>query len=173
MQENIQKLFDRMCDPKESEAYFFADKLGGVADDEAKDKLLELVKGDNWELAYLACRSLSRTKFQEEALDVIFDTIFDKKNKSVQGAFVQILDTYDLSNRFVDVFKVYLFGNYKASTLAKVYLDEVEFDITPRTIRRAEKHWNHYLHNPEDEGSVDVKKSEIEPMLQEMRELFS
>jgi hypothetical protein len=173
MQEEIQKLFDRMCDPKESDAYYFADKLGGVADEEAKSKLIDLVKGDNWELAYLACRSLSKTKFQEEALDVIFETIFDKKNKSVQGAFVQILDAFDLSDRFVDVFKVYLFGNYKASTLAKVYLDEVEFDVTPRTIRKAEKHWNHYLHNPEDEGSVDVKKSEVELMLQEMKELFS
>jgi hypothetical protein len=173
MQEAIQKVFDRMCDPKEAEAYFFADKLGGLVDEEAKDKLIELIGGDHWELAYLACRALSKTKFQEEALDVIFETIFDKKNKSVQGAFVQILEEYDLSDRFVDVFKVFLFGNYKASTLAKVYLDEVEFDITPRTIRKAEKHWNHYLHNPEDEGSVEVKKSEVEPMLQEMRELFS
>ncbi|GAA0877053.1 hypothetical protein GCM10009119_00210 [Algoriphagus jejuensis] len=172
MQENIQTLFDRMCDPKESEAYFFADKLGGVADEEAKDKLVQLVKGDAWEVAYLACRALSKTKFQEESLDVIFETIFDKKNKSVQGAFTQILEEFDLSHRFVDVFKVYLFGNYKASTLAKVYLDEVEFDITPRTIRKAEKHWNHYLHNPEDEGSVELKKSEVEPMLKEMKELF-
>lgn len=162
-----------MCDPKESEAYYFADKLGSVANEEAKDKLIEVVKGDNWELAYLACRALSKTMFQEEALDVIFDAIFDKKNKSVQGAFVQILEDFDLSDRFVDVFKVFLFGNYKASTLAKVYLNEVEFDITPRTIRKAEKHWNHYLHNPEDEGSVELKKSEVEPILHEMRELFS
>ena len=173
MQEDIQKLFDRMCDPKESDAYYFADKLGSLANEEAKDKLIELVKGDNWELAYLACRALSKTRFQKEGLDVIFETIFDKKNKSVQGAFVQILEAFDLSNRFVEIFKVFLFGNYKASTLAKVYLDEVEFDITSRTIRKAEKHWNHYLHNPEDEESVAVKKMEVEPMLQEMRELFS
>lgn len=173
MEENIQKLFDRMCDPKESEAYFFADKLGSLADEEAKNKLIELVRGDNWEFAYLACRALSKTKYQEEGLDAIFETIFDKKNKSVQGAFVQILDSFDLSDRFVDVFKVYLFGNFKASTLAKDYLDEVEFDITPRTIRKAEKHWNHYLHNPEEEASVSLKKSEVEPMLKEMKELFS
>lgn len=173
MQEEIQKVFDRMCDPKESEAYHFADKLGGMADEVTKDKLIELVKGDNWEVAYLACRALSKTPFQEEALDVIFETIFDKKNKFVQGAFAQILEEFDLSLRFVDVFRVYLFGNFKSSTLAKDYLDEMEFDITPRTIRKAEKHWNHYLHNPEDEGSMAVKKSEVEPMLQEMKELFS
>ncbi len=173
MQEEIQKLFDRMSDPTESEAYYFADKLGALADEEAKNQLIGLVKGDNWEVAYLACRSLSKTTFQGEALDAIFEAIFDKKNRAVQGAFVQILEEFDLSNSFVDVFRVYLFGNFKASTLAKDYLDEVEFDITPRTIRKAEKHWNHYLHNPEDEGSLELKKAEVEPMLQEMRELFS
>ncbi|MBN7810930.1 HEAT repeat domain-containing protein [Algoriphagus sp. H41] len=173
MQEEIQKLFERISDPKESEAYHFADKLGSLADEEAKERLIQLVRGDSWEVAYLACRALSKTPYQEEALDAIFDAIFDKKNKSVQGAFVQILEEFDLSNSFVDIFRVYLFGNFKASTLAKDYLDEVEFDITPRTIRKAEKHWNHYLHNPEDEGSLQLKKAEIEPMLQEMRELFS
>ena len=172
MQEEIQKLFERIVDPKESEAYHFADKLGGIADEAAKDKLIQLVKGDNWEIAYLACRALSKTAFQEEALEAIFDAIFDKKNKSVQGAFVQILVALDLSHSFAEVFRVDLFGNFKASTLAKDYLDQVEFDITPRTIRKAEKHWNHYLHNPEDEGSLQLKKSEVEPMLQEMKELF-
>jgi len=172
MQEDIQKLFERMCDPKESEAYHFADKLGSVADEETKEKLIELVKGDSWEVAYLSCRALSKTKYQAEALDAIFETISDKKNKLVQGAFVQILEEFDLSDRFVDVFKVYLFGNFKASTLAKEYLDNVEFEITPRTLRKAEKHWNHYLHNPEDEGSVELKKSEVEPMFLEMKELF-
>ncbi|GAB3226333.1 HEAT repeat domain-containing protein [Algoriphagus aestuariicola] len=172
MQEEIQKLFDKMCDPKESEAYYFADKLGGMADEVTKDQLIQLVKGDSWEIAYLACRALSKTPYQEEALEAIFGAIFDKKNKSVQGAFVQILEEFELSNSFVDIFRVYLFGNFKASTLAKDYLDEVEFDITPRTIRKAEKHWNHYIHNPEDEGSLQLKKSEVEPMLKEMKELF-
>jgi len=173
MEEEIQNLMDRMCDPNESNAYFFADKLGKVADEEIKAKLLELVKGDNWEVAYLASRALSASIFNEEGLDAVLEAIFDKKNKSHQGAFVQIMEEFDLSERFVDVFKIYLFGNFKSSTLAKSYLDEVEFDISPRTIRKAEKHWNHYLHNPEDEGSVILKKSEVEPMFLEMKQLFS
>lgn len=173
MDQDLEFLFSKITDPNESEAYVFADKLGLKANEEAKDKLLELVKGDNWEIAYLACRALSKTIWQDEALDAIFDVIFDRKNKNLQGAFVQILEEYDLSLRFVDIFRVYLFGNFKASTLAKDYLDQVEFEITPRTIRKAEKHWNHYLHNPEDEGSMEIKKAEIEPMLLEMKELFS
>ncbi|TDQ19074.1 HEAT repeat protein [Algoriphagus boseongensis] len=172
MQDEIQKLFDRMTDPKESEAYHFADKLGSLADEEIKDKLIELVKGEDWEVSYLACRALSKTKFNEEALDAIFEKIFDRNNKAIQGAFVQILEEFDLNNRFVDLFRVYLFGNFKASTLAKDYLDGIEFDITPRTIKKAEKHWNHYLHNPEDEGSLAIKKSEVEPMFKELKDLF-
>ena len=53
MQEDIQKVLNRMCDPKEEEAYHFADKLGGMADEETKDHLITLVKGDQWEIAYL------------------------------------------------------------------------------------------------------------------------
>jgi hypothetical protein len=172
MQDEIQRLFDRMNDPKESEAYHFADKLGKLADEEAKNKLIELVHSEDWEVSYLACRALSKTQWNEEALDAIFEKIFDRKNRSIQGAFVQILEEFDLKDRFVDIFRVYLFGNFKASTLAKDYLDGIEFDIVPRTIKKAEKHWNHYLHNPEDEGSVVIKKSEVEPMLKELKELF-
>ena len=172
MQEDIQKVLNRMCDPKEEEAYHFADKLGGMADEETKDHLITLVKGDQWETAYLACRALAKTSWNEESLDAIFEAIFDKKNKAIQGAFVQVLEEFNLAERFVDIFRVYLFGNFKASTLGKGYLDSVEFDITPRTIRKAEKHWNHYLHNPEDEESLALKKLEVEPMLQELKDLF-
>lgn len=173
MEEEIQGLINRMSDPNEKEAYYFADKLGKKLGEDGKNQVIELVKGDNWEVAYLACRALSQTSFNDESLDAIFEAINDKKNRTHQGAFVQILEEFDLSLRFVDIFRIYLFGNFKAQTLAKMYLDEVEFDLTPRTLRKAEKHWNHYLHNPEDEGSLQLKKLEVEPMLEEIRELFS
>lgn len=172
MQEEIQKALDRMCDPKESDAYHYADKVGAMADEKTKGVLLNLVRGEDWEVAYLACRALSKTSWNDDALEAIFEAIFDKKNKARQGAFVQILEEFNLSEYFVDVFRIYLFGNYKASTLAKDYLDELEFEISPRTIRKAEKHWNHYLHNPEDEESVGLKKREVEMMLKELKGLF-
>ena len=73
----------------------------------------------------------------------------------------------------MDIFRVFLFGNFKAQALSKMYLDEVEFDMTPRTLRKAEKHWNHYLHNPEDEGSLELKRLEVEPILAEIKALLS
>ena len=36
MDQDIERLFEKMCDPNESEAYLFADKLGLKADEEAK-----------------------------------------------------------------------------------------------------------------------------------------
>lgn len=173
MDGKIQGLLNRMCDPNEKEAYFFADKLGESLDEAGKDQLISLVKGDHWEISFLASRALAKSNYNEESLDAVFEAISDKKNKPHQGALVQILEEFDLSLRFVDIFKVYLFGNFKASTLAKDYLDEVEFELTPRTLRKALKHWNHYLHNPEDEGSVQLKKMEVEPMLEEIKALFS
>ncbi|MEB2784204.1 HEAT repeat domain-containing protein [Algoriphagus persicinus] len=173
MDEEIQSLVKRMSDPNEKEAYYFADKLGKILDESGRDTVIELVKGDDWEISYLACRALSKSSFNEESLNAIFEAINDKKNRAHQGAFVQILEDFDLSLRFVDIFRVFLFGNFKAQTLAKMYLDEVEFDMTPRTLRKAEKHWNHYLHNPEDEESLQLKKLEVEPILLEIRELFS
>ncbi|WPR76736.1 HEAT repeat domain-containing protein [Algoriphagus sp. NG3] len=172
MDEEIQGLIKRMSDPNEKEAFYFADKLGAKLDENSLAEVSSLVRGDNWEVAYLACRALSKSSFNEQSLDVIFEAIYDKKNRPHQGAFVQILEEFDLSLRFVDIFRVYLFGNFKAQTLAKMYLDEVEFDMTPRTLRKVEKHWNHYLHNPEDEGSVELKKQEVEPILKELKELF-
>lgn len=172
MQEEMERLLIKMCDPDEKEAYFFADKLGKLIDTSGKNRLIELVKGEKWEVGYLAARALSNATYNDESLDAIFETINNKVHRAHQGAFVQVLELYDLSDRFVDLFKVYLFGNFKASTLAKNFLDEVEFDISPRTIRKAEKHWNHYLHNPEDEGSLAVKKMEVQLIFTEMKELF-
>ncbi|MHA7128801.1 HEAT repeat domain-containing protein [Algoriphagus namhaensis] len=166
-------LLEKMLDPEEKEAYFFADKLGKNADEETRDRLLELIQGNQWESAYLACRALAQSEFADLGLQATLEAVFDKRNKGVQGAFVQVLEHYNLEHSFVDVLKIYLFGNFKASQLAESYLNEVEFDITPRTIRKAEKHWKHYLHNPEDEGSTQIKRDFVEPMLQEMRDLFS
>lgn len=173
MDEKIERLFEKMLDPNESEAYAFAEKLGACADESSKPSLMELVRGDNWEHAYLAIKALSKSPWNDESLSVVFEAIFDRKNSSHQGAFVQLLEDFDLQDQFVNVFRVYLFGNFKASTLAKMYLDEVEFEISPRTIRKAEKHWNHYIHNPEDPESMHLKKSEAEAILKELKELFA
>lgn len=173
MDEKPVAYLEKMIDPDEKEAYYFADKLGEKADEEVRDRLLGLLRGDHWEHAYLASRALAKSSFNEEGLEATIEAVFDKKFKSVQGAFAQVLELYNLEFKFVDILKIYLFGNFKASQLAEGYLNEVEFDISPRTIRKAEKHWNHYLHNPEDDGSLQIKKDFVKSMLLEMKDLFS
>ncbi len=172
MDEKAEYLIKRMTDPEEKEAFSFADKLGEVMTEESAQAMIDLISGDDWEKGYLASRAMSKSNYSNAGLKATIEAIFDKRNKDTQGAFTQILERYNLEDKFVDILRIYLFGNFKASQLAETYLNEVEFDVTPRTIRKAEKHWNHYLHNPEDEGSVEIKKLFVEPMLQEIRDLF-
>jgi len=172
MDEKTQFFLNRMIDPEEKEAYRFADQLGEILTEESAQAMIDLIKGDDWEKGYLASRAMSQSNYSQAGLNATIDAIFDKKNKSIQGAFTQILERYELEDSFVDILRIYLFGNFKASQLAETYLNEVEFDISPRTIRKAEKHWKHYLHNPEDEGSVEIKKRFVEPILQEIKDLF-
>jgi len=69
------------------------------------------------------------------------------------------LDYFDLSDRFVDVFKVFPFLYFKASTLAKAYLDEVEFDTAHARFEKAEKALESLpTHKSEGRGKFRSKK---------------
>ncbi len=172
MNDKLTALYEKMTDPKEGEAFKYADLLGQNADEETRDVLVALIEGDDWEKGYLASRALAKSNFHDIGLESTIKAVFDKNNKNVQGAFTQVLEHYNLELKFVDLLRIYLFGNFKASQLAETYLNEVEFDLAPRTLRKAEKHWKHYQHNPEDEGSMEIKRRFVEPMLQEIKELF-
>jgi hypothetical protein len=85
---------------------------------------------------------------------------------------VEALMHFDCSDHFVDIFRIYLFGNLKASGLAKWMLDHEEFDITPRVIRKCEKHWHHFLHNSKQDEAFFLRQQEVESILNELRSLF-
>ena len=53
--------------------------------------------------------------------------------------------------------------------MAKGYLDFKEFDITPRVIKKAEKHWNHYSNNIKHDEVYEIRKSEVDAMLADLR----
>jgi hypothetical protein len=171
--EDVDYLLTKMCDKSEANAYIFADKLAKIDSDEALHKLIELLKKGNMDDAYLSARALGKMGRKQEALDTLFEVIHDKKNQHQNGSLVEILENFDLSEKFVDLFRIYLFGNFKASSLAKSFLDTVEFDISPRVLKKVEKHWNHYCHNVNpEEGDYQVKSIEAQEIIKELKELF-
>jgi hypothetical protein len=107
-----------------------------------------------------------------KALEPLLEVIHDKNNKQKNGALVEVLDSFDLRENFVDVLRIYLFGNFKASILAKDYLDHKEFDITPRVIKKAEKHWNHYQNNIKMDEEFEIKKKEVDAIFIDLRSMF-
>ncbi|MCH7412153.1 HEAT repeat domain-containing protein [Belliella sp. R4-6] len=173
MDNKIPYLLEKMCDKSESEAFDYADKLAEIGTEEVVDLLIEIIKGEDLDNAYLAARALSKIENNQKALDPILEAIHDNNNKNKNGQFVQALEGFDLSNKFVDLFRIYLFGNFKSSNLAKYYLDYVEFELTPRVLKKAEKHWKHYENNvSHDSDDFLIKKDEVETILQEIKDLF-
>ncbi|MBD8489249.1 HEAT repeat domain-containing protein [Echinicola sp. CAU 1574] len=172
MAANIDLLINKMCDKKEEEAYIYADELAEIGGEEVLNKLLIVLKGEDVESAYLAARALSAMENNQEALAPLLEVIHDKNNKMKNGTFVQSLEGFDLSEKFVDILRIYLFGNFKASFLAKDYLDYTEFDITPRTIKKAEKHWKHFQNNSKQDEAFEIKKEETESILNDLKAMF-
>ncbi|MFD2201217.1 HEAT repeat domain-containing protein [Shivajiella indica] len=174
MTSTIQDLIQKMCNKEEGEAYLFADKLAALGTEEVLLALLEVLKSEDMDEAYLAARALSKMENNQMALKPLFEVIHDKKNQNRNGGLVQMLEGFDLTESFVDILRIYLFGNFKASLLAKDYLDSVEFEITPRVLKKAEKHWNHFKNNVNpNSDDFEIKKAEVEQILNEIKELLN
>ena len=176
-QENVENkiayLIERMCDKEENEAYAYADKLAVIGTGEVLNELVKVLKCEDIENAYLAARALSKMEDNKDALDPLLEVIHHSSNKNRNGAFFQALEGFDLGLKFVDVCRIYLFGNFKSSALAKQYLDYEEFEVSPRTIKKAEKHLNHFEQNiSKEDEDLTIKKQELEKILTELRKLF-
>lgn len=173
MDEKVAYLIEKMCDKTDDESYIYADKLAAIRTEEVLNELIKILKGEDLDNAYLAARALSKMDNNQEALEPMLEVVHDKANKNRNGAFVQALEGFDISSKFVDIVRIYLFGNFKSSALAKEYLDYVEFDISPRVIKKIEKHLSHFENNisKEDEEYIQ-KKNETEKVLDELRMLF-
>ncbi|MCH7400243.1 HEAT repeat domain-containing protein [Belliella kenyensis] len=173
MDNKIQSLFIKMCDKSEDEAYAYADQLAEIGTEEILDKLIEILNGEDIDNSYLAARALSKMEHNQKAIEPLLELIHHHKNKHRNGQYVQALEGFDLSERFVDLLRIYLFSNFKSSTLAKYYLDYVEFDLSPRTLKKAEKHWGHYENNVDKESDdYLIKKEEVLTMFEEIKALF-
>lgn len=173
MENNVDFLIERMKDKEEREAFKYAEKLAAIGGEEVFTKTLQLLKNEDWEISSLAAKVIGRLEQREEALDTLMEIIHDRENITRSGELVEALEAFDLSNHFVDVLRIYLFGSYKASVLAKAYLDHTEFEITPRVIKKAQKHWKHYQNNVKRDEAYEIKEMEVEAIFRDLEDLFS
>ncbi len=171
-EKEIEALIARMEDPQEEEAYRIADRLAALNSDFVLQTMLKLLYSENIDTRHLAARALSKMEDNAAALDPLLEAIHDKQLTDGKGAFVEALEGFDISEKFVDIFRLYLFGSLKVQAMAKLLLDYTEFDISPRTIRKAEKHWQHYASNARHDDAFAVKEAEINGILAELKDLF-
>src|SRR5690606_24738774 len=172
MEKDVQFLIKKLTDKEEKDAFKYAEKLADIGTDEVFDAVVDLLENEDWEIAYLAAKTLGKMEQKEKALDSLMDIIHNRDHITRSGELVEALEAFDLSNHFVDVLRIYLFGNYKASVLAKEYLDHTEFDVTPRIIKKAKKHWHHYQNNVKKDAAYDLKKEEVNAIFQDLDNLF-
>lgn len=150
-------------------AYKASDSLGRIGSEDVVRAMIELLKHPNLESRYMAARTLGIVKNNEEALDPLFEAIQHKDNTPMAGDFLVALEEFELSSKYVEVFKLYLFGSNRVSMIAKELLDFKEFDVTARVIRKAQKHWNHYSNNVKQDDVYDLRKKEVEAMLSDLK----
>lgn len=150
-------------------AYKASDSLGRIGSDDVVGAMIELLNHSNQESRYLAARTLGLVKNNEEALIPLLEAIQKEENKEIVGDFLAALEGFDLSGVYVEIFRLYLFGNFRVSMLAKDLLDHKEFDITPRVLKKAQKHWKHYSNNVKLDEVYALRKIEVEEMLSDLQ----
>jgi hypothetical protein len=170
---DVDSLFGRFLAKETENPLYFGEKLAKVGTEEVRMRLLSLLDQEDMEDAYLAVKALLLMPNREETLERLLSAILRPANRVKNGGLVSLLDEFDLGDHFVDVFRIFLFGTFKASTLAKGYLDSMEFAISTRTLKKVEKHWNHFLNNASNDDSFELKKIEGEEIIQEMKDLLS
>jgi len=150
-------------------SYEVSDDLARIGGAEVLSAMVELLKHANHESRFMAARTLGLMTQNEGALKPILEAINDKSNLRQAGDLLATLENYDLSGIYVELFKFYLFGTFKVSAIAKDFLDHKDFDISPRVIKKATKHWHHYANNVKQDELFDLKKIEIEEMLEDLK----
>ncbi len=154
----------------DDKAFNASDSLGRIGSSNVVSAMIDLLTHSNGESRYLAARTLGLVSNNQLALEPLLTAINAKENESQKGDLLSVLEGFDISTHYVDIFKLYLFGSFKTSLVAKELLDFKEFDITPRVLKKAKKHWAHYTNNVNQDDAFALKKSEVEEMLLELSE---
>lgn len=165
----ITSLINQLTGELQENAYKASDSLGRIGNDDVVDAMIGLLQHPNPESRILAARTLGLIANNEKALLPLLEAIKDKENSAISGELLMALEEFDVSDQYVELFRLYLFGSYKVSTIAKDLLDYKEFDITPRVLKKALKHWDHFAHNVRHDDAFELRKAEVDEMLADIR----
>ncbi|MBY0427409.1 MAG: HEAT repeat domain-containing protein, partial [Cytophagales bacterium] len=138
--EEIAKHFQILEDGQGPNAFESAEKLAKIGGEEVVNQLVILLSSANYDTVYLAASALSKCSDNSMATASVFELIKSGEQPFIKSILTETLAGFDCSEYFIELLKLYLFGSFKVSAMAKVILDEQEFAITPRVIRKAEKH---------------------------------
>ena len=169
----VEQLFETLFTDQEGDTFKVADQLAMCTQPWVREKLLTLLSDERYDIQYLAARAISKMPSRQEVLPQVFEAIHSHQNQGRNGAIVEILEEFDLSDHFVDILRLYLFGGFKVLQIAKELLDFTEFDITPRVIKKAEKHWKHYQNNSPRNDEYEMKRREVEQIFTDLKAMFS
>ena len=150
-------------------AYKASDSLGRIGSESVVMAMIELLNHPYPESRIMAARTLGLVKNNNNALLPLLEASINKENSAIAGDLLVAMDGFDVSEIYVEIFKLYLFGSYKVSMVAKDLLDHKEFSITPRVIKKAQKHWNHYSNNIKQDDVYALRKIEVEEVLDDLK----
>ncbi|MDH5382349.1 MAG: HEAT repeat domain-containing protein [Cyclobacteriaceae bacterium] len=149
-------------------AFEASDNLARIGSEEVVTAMVNLLESPDLEIRFLASRTLGLIENNENGLAPLMLAIHNAENASITGDLMMALEGFDVSTIFLDLFKLYLFGSFKVSRMAKELLDFKEFEITPRLIRKAQKHWNHYSNNVKQDEAYLIRKKEVEEIFEDL-----
>ncbi|UXX80421.1 HEAT repeat domain-containing protein [Reichenbachiella carrageenanivorans] len=164
----VTELVAQISGELDSKAYEVSDTLARIGTEEVVEEMIKLLSHENSDSKFLAARTLGKIKNNEAGLAPLLEAIQNKENSVIAGDLFMMLEDFDLSSKYVEIFKHFLNGSFKVSTQAKDLLDHKEFDITPRVIRKAKKHWEHYSNNVKQDELYDLRKIEVNEMLEDL-----
>ncbi len=170
MSVDIAPLVGQLSGQLNDNAYEVSDALSKIGTDDVVKAMIDLLSNPNKESRFIAARTLALIENNALALEPILIAVNANENKDQAGDLLMALEDFDVSDKYVEIFKLYLFGSFKVSMVAKDLLDFKEFDITARVLKKATKHWNHYCNNVKQDDGFALRKLEVEAMLGELKD---
>lgn len=158
---------------KDEDVYRNVAVLAKIGGPEVIERLLTMLYEEDLDIQYLAVKTLSQIENNQSALPGLFSAIHDPKLKSRNGSLVQALEGFDVSDHFIDIFKLYLYGGLKAAAMAKILLDYTEFNISPKILKKAKNHIHDFVNNSLKDENYETKMIEITDIINDLEVLIN